>query len=78
MSINGLTVGRGAGNIGTNTASGYNALNKNTTGRWNTASGAGSLQNNTTGQQNTAFRKCSPKCKYHRKLQYCFGGNSPI
>ena len=38
--INGITVGRGAGNIGTNTAIGTNALVSNTTGSRNTALGA--------------------------------------
>jgi len=54
ISVNGLTVGRGAGAISSNTALGSGALNANTTGTSNTASGSGALQNNTTGSTNTA------------------------
>ena len=54
-SANGLTVGRGAGNISTNTASGVQALNSNTTGSGNTASGYLTLSNNSTGGNNTAI-----------------------
>ncbi len=52
--INGLTVGRGSGNVSGNTASGYTALYSNTTGDRNTASGYRSLYSNTTGDDNTA------------------------
>jgi hypothetical protein len=52
--VNGVTVGRGAGNINTNTASGSQALNSNTTGGNNTAYGREALNSNTTGNQNTA------------------------
>ena len=53
--INGVKVGRGVGNIATNTAVGATALNANTTGANNTALGNVSLQANTTGIQNTAI-----------------------
>jgi len=52
--INGLTVGKGGGNIASNTASGVAALAANTTGTNNTASGVNALQSNTTGSNNTA------------------------
>jgi hypothetical protein len=52
--INGLTVGRGAGDVSTNTASGNQALYSNTTGNNNTASGYQALYSNTTGDNNTA------------------------
>jgi hypothetical protein len=52
--INGLTVGKGGGGIGTNTAAGYAALYSNTTGYYNTAAGYQSLFFNTTGVDNTA------------------------
>jgi hypothetical protein len=52
--INGLTVGRGGGNIASNTASGAGALTSNTTGASNTAVGVSSLNVNTTGINNTA------------------------
>jgi ethanolamine utilization protein EutQ (cupin superfamily) len=52
--IHGVRVGRGAGDIGSNTALGSGALNANTTGSFNTANGFNALQNNTTGGFNTA------------------------
>jgi len=52
--ISGLTVGKGAGAIASNTAVGSGALNANTTGTQNTASGLNALLNNTTGANNTA------------------------
>ena len=52
--VNGITVGRGGGNITTNVANGYQALKINSTGNYNTASGTQTLQNNSTGSYNTA------------------------
>ena len=52
--INGLTVGKGSGNIASNTASGASALAANTTGLENTAVGSNALNANTTGSYNTA------------------------
>ena len=54
-SIEGLTVGRGAGAVATNTAVGASALAANTSGFENTALGNGSLQSNTTGSSNVGF-----------------------
>jgi hypothetical protein len=54
-SLNGLTVGRGAGAVSTNTAVGASALPANTTGNFNTSIGFQSLFTNTTGGQNTAI-----------------------
>jgi hypothetical protein len=53
-SVNGIKVGKGGGNITTNTAIGTDALNSNTTGYYNTATGTASLFYNTTGVSNTA------------------------
>jgi hypothetical protein len=53
--INGLTIGRGSGNVGNNTALGKNALNSNTTGSANTAVGTSALINNITGDYNTGI-----------------------
>jgi hypothetical protein len=54
--INGITVGHGGlGNIGSNTAIGYQSLKANTTGASNTAIGSDSLLSNTTGSGNTAL-----------------------
>ena len=52
--LSGLTVGKGAGAVATNTAVGASALNANTTGAFNTASGQNALYYNTTGSNNTA------------------------
>jgi len=52
--VNGLSVGRGAGNISTNTAIGNAALSSNTTGTNNVANGYNSLKTSTTGSSNTA------------------------
>ncbi len=52
--INGLTAGKGAGNIATNTVFGLSALAANTTGVQNTAVGGSALAANTTGINNTA------------------------
>lgn len=54
-SINDLTVGKGKGSKGDNTAFGVEALNANTAGDKNTAVGFNSLKINTTGSSNTAI-----------------------
>ena len=53
--FNGIKVGRGAGNISSNTATGTNPLINNTTGQYNSAFGYSSLRENTIGQYNSAF-----------------------
>ena len=50
----GVGIGRGGGSINSNTASGMQALNSNTTGGGNTAAGMQALNSNTTGNYNTA------------------------
>lgn len=54
-SFNSIRVGRGAGNISTNTVVGSNALPVNTTGNFNVAIGVNALQSNTTGIFNMAL-----------------------
>jgi hypothetical protein len=54
LTVNRVTIGRGAGNVSTNTAIGYQSLVFNTSGSSNTASGYQSLFSNTSGFQNTA------------------------
>jgi hypothetical protein len=54
QTINGITVGRSAGNTTNSLAIGQNALASNTTGSTNTAIGTISLLSNTTGSNNTA------------------------
>jgi hypothetical protein len=57
--VNGLTVGRGAGAVASNTAVGASALNANTTGTGNVAVGQNSLLSNTTANYNNAFGAAS-------------------
>ena len=52
--VNEITVGKGGGNIASNTAIGNHALENNTTGYENTANGYQALRINTTGYRNTA------------------------
>jgi hypothetical protein len=52
--VDGITVGKGAGSVATNTAVGASALAANTTGAGNTSLGAATLQANTTASNNTA------------------------
>ena len=55
LTVNGLTVGKGAGNISTNTATGVSALQyNNSSGVNNTANGYQALLSNTDGYGNTA------------------------
>jgi len=54
IDVNGVDIGRGGGNISTNTTLGTQTLEDNTTGSSNTAVGHQALPNNTTGSNNTA------------------------
>ena len=54
LTVNGITVGTGAGNVSSNTASGYQTLYSNTIGFHNTASGYRALYSNIQGNYNTA------------------------
>lgn len=55
VSISGLTVGKGGGAVGTNTAVGASALSSNTSGAGQTAFGGSALVSNTSGGNNQAF-----------------------
>ena len=54
ITVNGLTVGRGAGAVSTNTAVGASALAANTSGASNTSLGYQALYSNTTASNSTA------------------------
>ena len=54
IEIDGLRIGKGGGDVATNTALGASALNSNTTGGFNSAVGNSALSNNTTGGSNSA------------------------
>ena len=53
INVNGLTVGRGGGDLATNTAVGTDALDNNTTGANNTGLGSSAGSTITTGSNNT-------------------------
>jgi hypothetical protein len=55
LTVNGITVGRGAAGISTNTSIGASALSSNTTGSKNTAMGVNALQSNSSGIDNIAI-----------------------
>jgi predicted acyltransferase (DUF342 family) len=55
ISVNGLTLGRGGGNVSSNTAFGGGALQNNGSGDKNTAIGYGASLNNNTGSQNISI-----------------------
>ena len=55
MTVNGITVGRGTGNLASNSAFGVDALKKNTTGTNNTGLGISALSENLTGSFNTSI-----------------------
>jgi hypothetical protein len=59
--IQGVTVGRGAGAVASNTAVGASALAANTTGAQNTAIGIQALQSTTSGDNNTAVGRLALK-----------------
>jgi hypothetical protein len=59
LTINGITAGRGAGSLTSNTAFGASALNSNTTGAQNTAVGDRALFSNITADSNTAVGQFS-------------------
>jgi len=60
--VNGIRIGRGGGNIVTNTAYGTYALQYNTSGNNNTATGYDALYTNTSGSSNTAVGCFSLAC----------------
>jgi hypothetical protein len=52
--VNSVEIGRGSGNVSSNTSVGVNSLEANTTGSFNTSIGSETLNKNTTGFNNTA------------------------
>ena len=55
VTANGVKIGRGAGNVSTNTAVGRDALKTNTTGASNTALGTSALEKNSTAGYNVGI-----------------------
>jgi len=78
ISVQGLTIGKGAGAIASNTAIGNLALNSNTTGSGVTAIGSSTLQNNTTGVNNIAIGNSSLFANTTGTNNIGLGGNTLI
>ena len=75
--IYGLTVGRGAGAVATNTAVGASALSSGSqSGTYNTAIGYTSLNSNTTGSYNVAFGASSLSANTTGQTNNSFGWGS--
>jgi hypothetical protein len=76
--VNGVNIGRGGGNISSNTRVGVNALSSNTTGNNNSAFGISSLNSNTIGIQNTAIGRSSLSANISGNNQVSIGANSLV
>jgi hypothetical protein len=76
ISVNGLTVGRGGGDVNTNTAFGLSALRDNTSGVDNTAISNQSLLLNTTGSNNVGVGTRSLKSNTTGSNNSAFGLNA--
>jgi hypothetical protein len=73
--VDGMTVGRGAGEVSTNTAVGASALAANTTGGLNTAVGNQALAGNTTAQGLTAVGGSALSGSNTGSYNNAFGGS---
>ena len=73
LTVGSITVGRGAGNVSTNTAVGAGALDANTTGASNTGLGYQALLANTDGTQNTAVGRAALTANTSGILNSAFG-----
>lgn len=74
--INEIRIGKGEGNISTNTVVGRTALESNTTGTQNTALGRNSLRYNTVGMLNTAIGVVSLGANISGNYNVGVGSNS--
>ena len=76
LNVNGLTLGMGAGSVATNTATGLQALNANTTGTGNTGIGYIAAAATTTGIHNTAIGAWSLSLNTTGNLNSAIGNSS--
>ena len=76
LTVYGITVGRGAGAVSTNTAVGASALAANTTGTANTAVGQTALQANTSGVNSNAFGRSALYSNTTGNYNNSFGTNA--
>lgn len=74
--FNGIKVGKGAGNISSNTAIGSSTLANNTTGSLNTAVGQYALVSNQTGINNSAFGTGALGVNLQSSYNSAFGSNT--
>lgn len=74
--INLTRIGRGGGNVNSNTVVGRDALFSNTTGGFNTAVGRNVLYSNLTGASNSAFGYASLALNTTGQRNVAFGGSS--
>jgi hypothetical protein len=76
LNVNGLTLGMGAGSVATNTATGLQALNANTTGTGNTGIGYIAAAATTNGIHNTAIGAWSLSLNTTGNLNSAIGNSS--
>jgi hypothetical protein len=76
--INGIRVGKGAGNSSNNTAIGFNSLNSNTTGNFNTAIGYNALLSNQNGNFNVAIGRSALQSSISATNNVAIGYNSQL
>jgi hypothetical protein len=76
LTVYGLTVGRGAGAVSTNTAVGASALAANTSGASNTAIGSSAMLGMTSGGSNSAFGESALKNTTTANANSAFGSGA--
>lgn len=78
LTVNGITIGRGAGNENSNSIFGTNALESNTTGIYNVAFGNGALRYNTSGSDNVAIGSDALNGNLDGTTNTAIGNNSGV
>ena len=78
MKINGITLGKGAGQLSSNTVVGSSSLTANTTGNGNIAIGNTALGNNITGNNNIAIGNASSRSNYNGNNNTIVGHSADV
>ena len=78
MKINGITLGKGAGQLSSNTVVGSSSLTANTTGSGNIAIGNTALGNNITGNNNIAIGNASSRSNYNGNNNTIVGHSADV
>lgn len=76
ITVNSVNIGKGGGDIATNSRLGINALSNNTTGTGNSAFGASALLANTSGYSNGAFGRNALLSNTYGIKNYAFGSDA--